>query len=128
MSIEFGDAQDAYKFLTNRKWVVFNYGNLDDGFIAFFEKYCFPPSTKKNAEFEIAVIPLKSGGERKTSCWIRFLDTTKNRQAFADAMELYYHKPLPKDWAEKLEIMRNQLELELEVKGEILSFNEGKTQ
>jgi hypothetical protein len=121
MKLELADAQSAYNWLIDTKWIVFNAS--DDNFISFLENNCFAPGTPKNAEFEVAVIPVEVNGVRKISFWIRFLDTPTNRQAFVDAMELYYHKPLPNDWEKQLERMRQKLKTNLNVNSKIISCN-----
>jgi len=119
-----GTAEDAYRWLTSENWIVL----CDDGsgFSQFLEETVFTPGTKKNAEFEVGIFPMKVNGETKITFWFRFFDTPANRKAFAKAMEIYYQKPIPSDLEKLIKTIRKNLRKLISYDGHWLYLNEDK--
>jgi hypothetical protein len=107
MGLKIGDANTALEFLIDKKWIIFNFTN--DGFPSFLEENVFKPSTKKNAEFEVAIFPLSINGNKNMSFWYRFKDTKTNRKLFEEAFILFNGKALPKNWEDALVKLREYI-------------------
>jgi hypothetical protein len=121
MKLELGDAQRGLEWLTDPNWIIFNWN--DPKLSAFIENTCFKPGTPKNAEYQVAMIPLVVDGETKITFWERFLDTLENRKYFAKAMEFYHAEPLPYNWEDTIAEIREALRLELQVKEKRLVYS-----
>ena len=96
------DRQFAKQWLTEEGWITLNVDSIE--FVTYLENTYFTPNTQKNAEFEVAVIPLKFYGSsaRGVSYWFRIKDTPVNRGNLRKAMEEFEGRTLRQDWEKVL--------------------------
>ena len=97
-----GTKEYTKEWLTDDEWIVLNVESIE--FVTYLENTYFTPNTRKNADFEVAILPLKFYGSsaRGITFWFRIKDTPLNRENLRRAIEDFECRTLRQDWEKVL--------------------------
>ena len=87
------DVSEMKHLLTDRQYIVMNWGDESEFYQYLEEKY-FTPGTPRNAEFEIVMGPLNTSNGHKMSFWVRIKRMKLNETYLFVALQEFYNIPL----------------------------------
>ena len=111
MSLALLNSEEFKALLVDKGWITLNYGNEGD-FFTYLEKTYFPPSTKRNEEFE-AIMGSMNLSETgwTTTFWVRIKRTKQNEEyLLAGLQEFYGYRLSQRLFKKRLKGIRRDIE------------------